>query len=70
METDYSPRRLLEQDPARRPAGVGRMVELRFGWSSDIPRRRSLSGMKRRLKEREEWSSGDGVMAYQGSKQS
>ena len=30
--------RLVEQDPARSYAGVGRVLEVRFGCSRDIPR--------------------------------
>jgi hypothetical protein len=35
MKFDYSPRRLVEQDPARREADVDRVVEFRFSWCSD-----------------------------------
>src|SRR5262245_30093030 len=47
MKADYSSRRLVEHDPAHREADVDRVVELRFGWTSDIPRRRSPSGTKK-----------------------
>jgi hypothetical protein len=37
MKANYSLRRQGEQDPARRYAGVGRVLEVGFGCSRDIP---------------------------------